>query len=162
MTEPTVFVVDDDAQVRRSLERLVLSVGLQVRTFSTAQEFLECKRPAGPACVVLDVRMPGLSGLDLQEKLSATGLIPKPKLKELKKNGISPDAALRTRRKVYFSETEGFVECPTYDRYRLTCGNVIKGPAIVEDKDATTVIHPGYQAEVDRYGNLILTPESKT
>jgi RNA polymerase sigma factor (sigma-70 family) len=74
MTEPTVFVVDDDALVRRSLERLVLSVGLQVRTFSTAQEFLESERPEGPACVVLDVRMPGLSGLDLQEKLSATGL----------------------------------------------------------------------------------------
>ncbi|MGB2828473.1 MAG: hypothetical protein WBC50_09825, partial [Dehalococcoidales bacterium] len=95
-------------------------------------------------------------------KLSATGLIPKPKLKELKKGGISPDAALRTRRQVYFSETGGFVECPTYDRYGLTCGNVIKGPAIVADKDATTVIHPGYQAEVDRYGNLILTPEDKT
>lgn len=45
-----------------------------------------------------------------------------------------------------------------YDRYRLACGNVIRGPAIVEDKDATTVIHPGYQAEVDSYGNLILTP----
>jgi RNA polymerase sigma factor (sigma-70 family) len=74
MTEPTVFVVDDDALVRRSLERLVLSVGLRAKTFSTAQEFLECERPEGPACVVLDIRMPGLSGLDLQEKLSATGL----------------------------------------------------------------------------------------
>jgi RNA polymerase sigma factor (sigma-70 family) len=74
MTDSTVFVVDDDALVRRSLERLILSVGLRVKTFSTAQEFLECKRPEGPACVVLDVRMPGLSGLDLQEKLSATGL----------------------------------------------------------------------------------------
>ena len=91
-------------------------------------------------------------------KLSATGFIPKPKLKALKGGKISPEAALRTRRKVYFSETEGFVECPTYDRYRLTRGNVIKGPAIVEDKDATTVIHPGYQAEVGRYGNLLLTP----
>lgn len=91
-------------------------------------------------------------------KLSATGLIPKPELKELKRGGISPEAALRPRRKVYFSETEGFVDCATYDRYRLTWGNLIKGPAIVADKDATTVIHPGYQAEVGRYGNLILTP----
>jgi N-methylhydantoinase A len=91
-------------------------------------------------------------------KLSATGLIPKPELKEIKRGEISPEAALRTRRKVYFSETEDFVECSTYDRYRLTWGNVIKGPVIVEDKDATTVIHPGYQAEVGRYGNLILTP----
>jgi len=91
-------------------------------------------------------------------KLSATGFIPKPKLKELKRGATSQEAALRTRRKVYFSETEGFVECSIYDRYRLTWGNVIKGPAIVEDKDATTVIHPGYRAEVGRYGNLILTP----
>lgn len=90
--------------------------------------------------------------------MSATGFIPKPKLKGLKKGEINPEAALRTRRKVYFSETEGFVECSTYDRYRFTWGNVIKGPAIVEDKDATTVIHPGYQAEVGRYGNLVLTP----
>jgi RNA polymerase sigma factor (sigma-70 family) len=74
MTDSTVFVVDDDALVRRSVERLILSVGLRVKTFSTAQELLDCQRPEGPACIVLDVRMPGLSGLDLQEKLSTTGL----------------------------------------------------------------------------------------
>jgi len=91
-------------------------------------------------------------------KLSATGLIPKPRLKELKKGDMNPEAALRTKRKVYFSETDGFIECATYDRYRLTWGNVIKSPAIVEDKDATTVIHPGFQAEVGRYGNLSITP----
>jgi len=91
-------------------------------------------------------------------KLSATGFIPKPKLKELKRGEINPEAALLSRRNVYFSETGGFVECSIYDRYRLTWSNVIKSPAIVEDKDATTVIHPGYQAEVDKYGNLILTP----
>lgn len=91
-------------------------------------------------------------------KLSATGFIPKPKLKELKRGGINPEAALLSRRKVYFSETGGFVECSIYDRYSLIWGNVIKSLAIVGDKDATTVIHPGYQAEVDKYGNLILTP----
>jgi N-methylhydantoinase A len=91
-------------------------------------------------------------------KLSATGLIPKPELRELSPGGASPEPALRTRREVYFSEAGGFVECATYDRYRLARDNVIAGPAIVEDKDATTVIHPGYRAEVDRYGNLILTP----
>jgi len=95
-------------------------------------------------------------------KLSTTGLIPKPKLKEIKRGEASPEAALLARRKVYFTEIEGFTECSIYDRYRLACGNVIKGPAIVEDKDATTVIHPGYRAEVDRYGNLILTLEDKT
>ena len=61
------------------------------------------------------------------------------------------------KRKVYFAEAEGFVECPTYDRYRLTWGNVIMGPAIVDDKDATTVIHPDYKAAVNKFGNLILT-----
>jgi FixJ family two-component response regulator len=69
----TVFVVDDDAAVRRSLERLIRTVGLDVVTFSTAQEFLEHGPPDGPACLVLDVRMPGLSGLDLQKKLTEAG-----------------------------------------------------------------------------------------
>jgi len=69
----TVFVVDDDAAVRRSLERLIRTVGLDVVTFSTAQEFLEHGPLDGPGCLVLDVRMPGLSGLDLQEKLTDAG-----------------------------------------------------------------------------------------
>jgi FixJ family two-component response regulator len=66
----TVFVVDDDDAVRRSVERLIRSVGLRVETFGSAQEFLECAPPGGPACVVLDIRMPGLSGLDLQTKMA--------------------------------------------------------------------------------------------
>jgi len=74
MADSIVFVVDDDALVRRSLERLILSVGLRVKTFSSASEFLESQRPDGPGCIVLDVRMPGLSGLDLQQELSAAGL----------------------------------------------------------------------------------------
>jgi RNA polymerase sigma factor (sigma-70 family) len=74
MADSTVFIVDDDALVRRSLERLVHSVGLRVKTFSSASEFLECRRPEGPACIVLDVRMPGLSGLDLQSELVSAGL----------------------------------------------------------------------------------------
>jgi len=90
-------------------------------------------------------------------KLSATGLVNKPELKKLKKGNISPEIALRTRRKVYFTETKGFIQCAIYDRPKLTWGNVLKGPAIVEEKDSTTVIHPGYQAKVDRFGNLILT-----
>jgi len=71
---PIVFVVDDDDDVRRALERLIGSVGLEVETFASAQEFLQREPPAGPACLVLDVRMPGLSGLDLQQKLAAAGL----------------------------------------------------------------------------------------
>jgi RNA polymerase sigma factor (sigma-70 family) len=69
-----VFIVDDDDDVRRALERLIESVGLNVESFSSAQEFLERSAPTGPACIVLDVRMPGLSGLDLQQKLSASGM----------------------------------------------------------------------------------------
>jgi RNA polymerase sigma factor (sigma-70 family) len=74
MGESLVFVVDDDAAVRRSVERLIRSVGLRVESFASAQEFLRREPPDGPACVVLDVRMPGLSGLDLQEKLTAAEL----------------------------------------------------------------------------------------
>ncbi len=73
-SEPIVFVIDDDESVRRSLERLVRSVGLKVETHASADSFLlEC-RPEGPACLVLDVRMPGLSGLELQGKLQEKGL----------------------------------------------------------------------------------------
>ena len=74
MTEGIVFVVDDDAAVRRALERLIKSVGLTVETFASAQEFLRRDPPDGPACVVTDVRMPGLSGLDLQKELGDAGL----------------------------------------------------------------------------------------
>ena len=73
-SEGTVFVVDDDDSIRRALERLIRSVGLGVETFASAREFLEREPPDGPACVVTDVRMPGLSGLDLQGELSAAGV----------------------------------------------------------------------------------------
>jgi RNA polymerase sigma factor (sigma-70 family) len=71
--EHVVFIVDDDASVRKSLERLVRSVGLQGKTFASAPEFLQCPAPDGPSCLVLDVRMPEVSGLALQETLAATG-----------------------------------------------------------------------------------------
>jgi FixJ family two-component response regulator len=69
-----VFVVDDDAAMRRSLENLIRSVGLRVAAFASAQEFLRIGRPAVPACLVLDVRLPGLSGLDLQRRMADVGL----------------------------------------------------------------------------------------
>ena len=69
---PTVFVVDDDRSVRDSLRRLITSVGLNVEVFPTAQAFLSTPRPDTPACLVLDVRLPGLSGLDLQRELAHT------------------------------------------------------------------------------------------
>jgi FixJ family two-component response regulator len=66
---PTVVVVDDDAAVREALQNLLHSVGLKVQVFGSVQEFLGGKRPDGPSCLVLDVRLPGQSGLDLQDEL---------------------------------------------------------------------------------------------
>jgi FixJ family two-component response regulator len=71
---PTVLIVDDDAQMRESLRNLVRSVGLRVELFASAQEFVQSQRPDAPSCLVLDVRMPGLSGLDLQKQASEAGL----------------------------------------------------------------------------------------
>jgi FixJ family two-component response regulator len=69
-----VYVVDDDSSVREAIKSLIRSVGLRVETFGTAQEFLKSARPDAPGCVVLDVRLPGLSGLDLQRELAANGI----------------------------------------------------------------------------------------
>src|SRR5262245_61090965 len=72
MTEghPVVMVIDDDPAVREGLAHLVRSMGLKAETFGSAQEFLTRGRPEGPCCLVLDVRLPGLSGLDLQQELA--------------------------------------------------------------------------------------------
>jgi len=67
---PTVFVVDDDSGMRDALRNLFRSVGLNVETFGVAQEFLSRERSKGPGCLVLDIRLPGLSGLDLQRQLA--------------------------------------------------------------------------------------------
>jgi FixJ family two-component response regulator len=69
---PVVFVVDDDSSVRDSLRRLISSVGFGVEVFPSAQAFLKARRPDVPGCLVLDVRLPGLSGLDLQRELADT------------------------------------------------------------------------------------------
>ena len=70
---PIVFVVDDDPSMRPAMESLIRSVGLRVRSFASAHDFLDFKRPDAPACLVLDVRLPGLSGLDLQHELASAG-----------------------------------------------------------------------------------------
>jgi FixJ family two-component response regulator len=71
---PMVFVIDDDAAVRASIQGLLKSVGLRFESFGTAQEFLSSKRPDGPSCLVLDVRLPGINGLDFQRELANTGV----------------------------------------------------------------------------------------
>jgi len=68
--EALVFIVDDDAPMRESLQNLLRSVGLRVEAFASAQEFLHHTRPDVPSCLVLDVRLPGLSGLELQQRLA--------------------------------------------------------------------------------------------
>ena len=69
-----VFVIDDDPSVREAIESLIRSVGMHVQTFASAQEFKASTRPDAPACLVLDVRMPGVSGLDLQRELLNAGI----------------------------------------------------------------------------------------
>jgi len=71
---PTVFIIDDDAGVRESIQDLVESVSLHAESFATAQGFLSGERRDGPSCLVLDVRLPGTSGLDLQQELSRAGV----------------------------------------------------------------------------------------
>lgn len=66
---PVVFVVDDDLSIRRSLSNLLRSVGFRVETFTTAQEYLESPPVDAPGCLVLDVRLPGLGGLELQREM---------------------------------------------------------------------------------------------
>jgi FixJ family two-component response regulator len=72
--DPVVFVVDDDASVRDSVRRLISSIGLRVETFGSTSEFLSAVRPKSPACLVLDVRLPDSSGLELQRDLSAANV----------------------------------------------------------------------------------------
>ncbi len=71
---PTVFVIDDDAAMRAAIRGLLKSVGLPSESYGTAEEFLRNKRPDGPSCLVLDVSLPGVSGLDFQRQLADAGI----------------------------------------------------------------------------------------
>jgi FixJ family two-component response regulator len=73
---PIVFVVDDDCRVRQALASLISSIGLRVAVFSSAVEFLESEKPDAPACLVLDLQLPGTSGLELQQQLVAGEALP--------------------------------------------------------------------------------------
>jgi FixJ family two-component response regulator len=72
--EPTVFIIDDDEAVRRFLSGLIASVGLHVETYASAQEFLDADEPSQPGCLLLDIRMPGMSGLELQKELASRNI----------------------------------------------------------------------------------------
>ena len=89
-------------------------------------------------------------------RLTAIGRIAKPRLRQIGRQAGDVSVARKEDRRVYFAEAGGFVNCAIYDRYRLGAGHVVQGPAIIEEVDSTTALHPGYQAEVDIYGNLIM------
>lgn len=72
-TRIPIYIIDDDASVRTALERLLISAGIRARTFAGAREFLDAGRPPGPACVITDVKMHGMTGLDLHRHLAAAG-----------------------------------------------------------------------------------------
>ena len=88
-------------------------------------------------------------------RLSAIGQIAKPALAPLAK--AAGEVTTKGNRPVYFAEREGFVDCPVYDRYALGAGAEVQGPAIVEEIDSTTVVHPQYQVRVDEVGLMVLT-----
>lgn len=88
--------------------------------------------------------------------VTAIGDISKPTLTRLEYSEQNPGTALTGNRSVYFEEVGGRNYSPIYDRHMLSRGNEIPGPAIVEERDSTTVIHPGYTAQVDDYGNLLI------
>ncbi|HSY36579.1 MAG TPA: response regulator [Acidobacteriaceae bacterium] len=73
-SSPTVFVIDDDVNVRAAIEGLLKAVGLRTASFETAEDFLSNKEPEGPSCLVLDVSLPGVGGLELQRKLADAGV----------------------------------------------------------------------------------------
>jgi N-methylhydantoinase A len=91
-------------------------------------------------------------------RLAAVGVTPKPRRAPLPEGGRSTDAAVKGRRDVWFAETNGFRPTVVLDRGKLLRGNVIQGPAIVEEHDASTLVHPEWTATVDEHANLVLTP----
>jgi N-methylhydantoinase A len=89
-------------------------------------------------------------------RLTSVGAIVKPPARPLAHGG---PAEPKETRPVYFAESSGFVDCPIYDRYPLPAGATFAGPAIVEEFDSTTVVHPGFAVRVDDLGNLVIEKE---
>ncbi len=91
-------------------------------------------------------------------RLTAVGVVKKPKMRKQKPYGKNPPKeVLLTRRHVFFEKYETFEEAPIYIREKLRCKNSFSGPAVIEQYDATTVVYPGWEAEVDGFGNIVLT-----
>lgn len=88
-------------------------------------------------------------------RLSAVGGISRPELQRLEADAGAGPGGFRP---VYFEESGGFADCPVYDRSGLGAGARIEGPAVVQELDSTTLLHPGYRADVDGFGNLLIRP----
>jgi N-methylhydantoinase A len=95
-------------------------------------------------------------------RLAAVGVTPKPRRAPLPDGERSAAAAIKGRRDVWFAEVSGFRPTAVLDRGKLLRGNVIEGPAIVEEHDASTLVHPGWTATVDEHANLALRPSSSS
>ncbi len=91
-------------------------------------------------------------------RLTTVGRIAKPPQRTLEPGG-APEP--KETREVYFAEASGYVDCPIYDRYALGAGARFAGPAVVEEFDSTTVVHPGYGIRVDDHGNLVIEREAQ-
>lgn len=91
-------------------------------------------------------------------RLTAVGTIRKPQLREIPSKGDKLEVARKGTRQVFFGGTGDFLETVIYDRSRLTAGHRFEGPAIVEELDSTSLVQPGFQVEVNRYGNLLISP----
>lgn len=91
-------------------------------------------------------------------RVTAVGSIPKPKHRQLASEGLRLEDAQKGTRRVYFQELGTFTETAIYDRYQLTAGHSFQGPAVIEEIDSTSLIHPGFKVEVDNFGNLRITP----
>src|SRR5439155_23787281 len=87
---------------------------------------------------------------------TAVGAVRRPARRVLDRDGPDSRGAVKARRRVYFTELGGMSLCDVYDRYRLKAGHRLAGPAVVEEIDSTLLVHPGYVAEVDATGNILI------
>lgn len=94
-------------------------------------------------------------------RVTAIGSIPKPRHREFPSKGLRLEDAQKGTRRVFFQEMGTFTETPIYDRYQLAAGHYFQGPAVVEEIDSTSLIHPGFKVDVDHFGNLRVTPSKQ-
>lgn len=158
-------VKEEDVQVRRYAEmryvgqsyELSLDLPDGVLTHSDLGQILD--QFAKEHDRVYGFSVPGEPVEIVNIRLSALGDIRKPRLREIGNSGTGSESAHKGARSVYFDESGGYIECPIFDRYKLAQGISLIGPAIIEEPDSTTVVHPGYSVNIDQYGNLLLTSD---